>query len=422
MARPDEQELRELRVKLVALNMRPVTGPTQAASYLYREAKKAREEGRYLFARATGSAPEMPEWPDAALATVLKPFSDGELEAARRELEKAKREGVTVLTWTDDAFPINLKRSKNPPTVLYAKGELVPEDRAAVAIVGSRRASREYMEVAADLAYGVAKEGFTVVSGLARGIDRAAHEGALEAGGRTLAVLGSGVDVVYPPEHAPLARKIGERGALLSIFPMGALPLAYRFPARNWVIAGLCLAVVVVQAAGESGALITANAAACMGKEVMAVPGPLGHAAYEGSNGLIREGAKPVMSAADVASSLSKILQLENGAMGPAGSRSARRLGAGSRTAHRLDAAAAGQPPLIEEEPGPGESDRDLILGALVDGPCSVEDLAERCGLGVGEVQAVLTRLEIEGRVVHIGSGRWKLCARRWLFRPPCRG
>jgi len=383
----------------------------EAAAYLYREAQKAKKQGRYLFARATGRAPALPEWSPAALTEAFRPLDRGELEAAQVEVQRARQAAVEIVTWQERDFPVNLQRSLCPPAVLYVKGQLSPRDRAAIAVVGARRASKEYREIAADLAYGLAKEGFTVVSGLARGIDRAAHEGALEAGGRTLAVLGSGVDVVYPPEHAALAKTIAENGAVLSFFPMGCRPAAFRFPARNWVIAGLCLAVVVVQAADESGALITANAAACMGREVMAVPGPPGNAMYEGSNGLIRDGAKLVMSAPDVLKALRETLENHGLAAGPQGqgSKSAAKPSAGGALIPGFE-----RPPVLTDLSQGGWPSLDAILGALVDGPRSVEDLAEQCGVDVGEAQAALTRLEIEGRVAQVESGRWRLTARRW--------
>lgn len=415
MARADQRERERLRLRLVALNMRAGNGPLQAAAFLHRKASKARESDRYLFARATGGAPVVPEWPPSALAAALAPLTGEEIEKARTEIRRAAERGVSIVTWLERDFPVNLRRSLSPPPVLYARGQLLVGDRAAVAVVGTRRASREYREFAADLAYELAKEGFTVVSGLARGIDRAAHEGALEAGGRTLAVLGTGVDVVYPPEHGPLAEAVSRHGALLSFYPLGTPPLPFRFPARNWVIAGLCLGVVVVQAAAVSGALITANAAACMGREVMAVPGPTADPRYQGSNGLIRDGAVPVMSARDVLKRLEALLETERLGHPAPGERSPHPL-PGDAPARPEGEAAAGESP--EQLPLDGWAPLEAVLAALVDGPATVEELAEQCGTGIGETQAALTRLEIEGKAVAIGGGRWRLSPRR---RPSCR-
>lgn len=406
MAHIDQQQRERLRAALVALNMRPVDGPQRAAAHLYRESKRARGDERYIYARATGKKKPVPDWVSGMLKAALAPPGDGELAAARAEIQRAAESGVAVVTWPEDAYPVNLQESVSPPPVLYVKGKLLPEDRAAIAIVGARRSTRAYQELAADLAYGLAKAGFTVVSGLARGIDRAAHEGALEAGGRTLAVLGSGVDVIYPPEHGRLAEAIVAQGALLSCFPLGARPVGYHFPARNWVIAGLSLGVVVIQAAAGSGALITANSAVAMGREVMAVPGPLSHPLHRGSNGLIRDGARLVMSAGDVVKAMET-------ALANAGIRTAAALSVPKQFPGPGLPASAGarrwdQPPIAEW------SADQAILGALIDGPLAAAELAARCGVDVGEAQAVLTRLEIDGRVARVEGGRWRLCERRW--------
>ena len=219
--------------------------------------------------------------------------------ALQREVACVAREGVTIVTSEDDGYPEALRDIHDPPLVLYVRGTL-PRDRMAVAIVGSRRASL-YGKLAAErLSHDLALRGITVVSGLARGIDAAAHRGALTAGGKTVAVLGSGLSRMYPPEHEPLAKQIASQGALISEYPMETPPLAHHFPRRNRIISGLSLGVVIVEAAQRSGALITADCALEQGREVFAVPGPISTATSQGTNALLKQGARLVTSVEDI--------------------------------------------------------------------------------------------------------------------------
>lgn len=218
---------------------------------------------------------------------------------AAREAAALARLDATVVPWTDPRFPARLRETADPPLVLVRQGDLDP-DAPAVAIVGARRASAYGRRVAEDLAAGLASAGVVVVSGLAAGIDAAAHRGALRAGGRTVAVLATGIDRVYPAWNAGLAREIVASGAVVTEFPLGTAPLPYHFPQRNRIVSGLALATVVVEAAEQSGSLITAQCALDQGREVFAVPGPLGSALQQGPHRLIREGATLVRSAEDV--------------------------------------------------------------------------------------------------------------------------
>ena len=218
---------------------------------------------------------------------------------AERERGRAEALGVRLLGLWEEGFPEGLRALPQPPTHLYLKGERPPE-REAVALVGTRRASPWALAFARRLARELAEAGLWVVSGLARGLDREAHLGALEAGGRTLGVLGSALDRVYPPENRPLAQRMD----LLSEFPFGTGPKPEFFPRRNRLIAGLCRAVVVVEAPLDSGALITARHALELGKEVLAVPGRPTDERSLGANRLIQDGAYPVLSAEDVLSYL----------------------------------------------------------------------------------------------------------------------
>jgi len=219
---------------------------------------------------------------------------------SRDEQERARRLGVGFLTPEDPGYPPLLKGTADPPEVLYTRGTIVPEDRLAIAVVGARRATPAGLDLAARIGCDLARRGFTVVSGLARGIDAAAHKGALAGGGRTIAVLGSGLDRVYPSEHEALARSIAERGALLSEKKFGTAPLAGHFPERNRIIAGMAWATVVVEAARDSGSLITANLALEEGRLVFAVPGAVGEPNAEGTNALLRSGAHCCRGAEDV--------------------------------------------------------------------------------------------------------------------------
>lgn len=216
-----------------------------------------------------------------------------------RELRIIEKMGVKVLSVFDDDYPENLKTIYSPPIVLYVKGEIRPEDADAIAIVGTRLPSHYGMSTCENLAYQLASMGITVISGLARGIDTMAHKGAIKAG-RTIAVLGSGLNYIYPPENKKLAEDICERGALISEFPMDIPPYRFNFPRRNRVISGLSLGVLVVEASERSGSLITANYALEENKEVFAVPGQVSSTRSVGSNNLIKQGAKLVENVDDI--------------------------------------------------------------------------------------------------------------------------
>jgi len=221
-------------------------------------------------------------------------------KVVKRELSQLEKTGGKVVTLKDDDYPRRLKDIYDPPALLYLRGALRREDELAVAIVGSRKTSAYGREVTERIGRDLARHGVTVVSGMARGIDSVAHKGALQGGGRTIAVLGCGVDVIYPSENRNLFHQIIEQGAVLSEFPMGSPPEAGHFPRRNRIISGLSIGVVIVQASGESGSLITAGYALEQGREVFAVPGNIGAEGSRGTNQLIKEGAKLVESSEDI--------------------------------------------------------------------------------------------------------------------------
>jgi len=280
----------------------------------------------------------------------------------------------------DPRYPELLGAVPSPP-VLDVRGALGPEDGLAIAIVGSRRASAYGLEMAGMLASELAARGVTIVSGFARGIDSAAHRAALEAGGRTIAVLGCGIDVVYPSENRSLAREVAAHGALVSQFPRGAPPLAGYFPVRNRTIAGLALGVIVVEAAERSGALITASYAADLGREVFAVPGRLTDATSWGPHRLIQEGAKLVQDWTDVVQELPDRWR---------------------RALHQR-AIAASDAGLPSAESGEG---RILALLA-VDEPQHIETLIARSGSDAACVGATLVALELRGHARQLAGQRW---------------
>ena len=219
----------------------------------------------------------------------------------RAELARCEEHQIDLLAIDSSvSYPARLKEICDAPSLLFARGKLLPQDELAIAIVGTRHATPYGIRQAERLARGLAAAGFTIVSGLARGIDAAAHRGALSAGGRTLAVLGSGLLNIYPPEHKNLASQISEHGAVLSEYPSLRPPKSGTFPQRNRLIAGLSLGVIVVEAPERSGALISATMAAEQGREVFAVPGPVDQRASKGCHQLIRDGAKLVESVEDV--------------------------------------------------------------------------------------------------------------------------
>jgi DNA processing protein len=225
----------------------------------------------------------------------------GPLEkSAERELSQLEKVGGKIIAFNDDTYPKRLKDIYDPPALLYVRGDLRREDELAVAIVGSRKTSPYGRWFTEKIGQDLACHGVTIVSGMARGIDSVAHRGALQGKGRTIAVLGCGVDVIYPSESRDLFYQIIEHGAVLSEFPMGSPPEGGHFPRRNRIISGLSIGVVIVQASAKSGSLITAGYALEQGREVFAVPGNVGADGSRGTNQLIKEGAKLVESSEDI--------------------------------------------------------------------------------------------------------------------------
>jgi len=228
---------------------------------------------------------------------------------ANAEIALCREHGIDILTENDTAYPRALREIHDPPGVLFFRGAFQPNDALAVGIVGTRHATQYGLRQAERLAGSLARAGFTIISGLARGIDAAAHRAAMEAGGRTIAVLASGVMNVYPPEHAQLAEEVAQHGAVVSESPPHAQPLAGTFPQRNRIISGLSLGVIIVEAAERSGALITARHAMEQGRDVFAVPGNVDSRASRGCHQLIRDGARLIESADDVLEELGPLVE-----------------------------------------------------------------------------------------------------------------
>ena len=291
-----------------------------------------------------------------------------------RQVRTIERGHIQVVSVFDETYPDRLKAIPDPPPLLYVSGSFSKQDEVAVGIVGGRRATPAGRLVTEEIARELAAAGVTIISGLARGIDAAAHQGALAGKGRTIAVLGCGIDRTYPPEHDRLRRIIEAQGAVISELPVGSPPQSHHFPRRNRIISGMALGVLVSEAATNSGSLITANLALEQGRDVFAVPGSVKEAACRGSNGLIKEGAKLIEAAQDI---LDEILpQLE----------------AGLRSA-----LSGGRPVWASDEPlGNAEA---LVFEALSYDAKSVDAVIETTGFSAAQVAALLLSLELCGHV-----------------------
>lgn len=287
------------------------------------------------------------------------------------EICKARNCGISIFSWEDSFFPKNLLNIYDPPPVIYSTGDLVDRDAMALAVVGARNASSYGLEIAENFCYRLAKEGLTIVSGLARGIDTAAHNGALSAGGRTIAIMGCGLNITYPAENAGLRRKIEKSGAVISEFSLDTPPDRVNFPKRNRLISGLSLAVLVVEASVKSGSLITARCALEQGREVYAVPGQINSQRSKGVNSLIKDGAQLVDNPDDILADLI-----------PSGKRPAQ-----SVTNVQITT------PLNAKE--------NKVFSHLGSEPIYIDQLIERSLMSVSEISTVLLQLELMGVVKH---------------------
>jgi len=288
------------------------------------------------------------------------------------EMERLAAAGITAFARTAPGYPSRLREIDDAPPVLYVRGAWKPEDEWSVAVVGTRRATAYGRQAASEFARGLAANGVTVVSGLARGVDTIAHRTALDSGGRTVAVLANGLDTIYPPENRRLAEEIAERGAVLADYPLGTKPRADFFPRRNRILSGLTLGTLVVEGDHQSGAMITAKFAAEQNREVFAVPGSIFSPQSRGPLGLIRDGATPVTGANDVLEALNLTM-----------------IGA------QLDFGRAAPPE--------GDEERRL-MAVLTREPSHIDEVARRAGLAAAVVSGTLALLELKGLVRDVGG------------------
>ncbi|MFH1888720.1 MAG: DNA-processing protein DprA [Candidatus Omnitrophota bacterium] len=286
------------------------------------------------------------------------------------ELKLAEKYNLNIIAIGDDIYPENLKHIPDPPLVLYVKGELKQEDRLSIAIVGSRRASFYGLSSAERLAGDLVNRGFTVVSGLARGIDTASHKGALKEKGRTIAVIGSGFHYIYPPENKGLMEEISRSGAVVSEFSINTRPLAQNFPRRNRIISGLSLGVLVVEAARNSGALITVDCALEQGRDVFALPGKIDSGNSFGTNEMIKQGAKLVSCADDI---------IEEFNLPPALTTAEQKI--------KEPADPNGKVVLSDKE--------SLLYNLIQDEPILMDDIAERSGLDIARISGIILNLQL---------------------------
>lgn len=320
-------------------------------------------------------------------------FATRDNDGVDRELERAAAVGARIICWEDPDYPPQLRHCDDPPVCLYVRGTLEPEDAVAIAIVGSRKCSRYGCEQARRFASLLAGAGFTIVSGLARGIDGYAHDGALIARGRTVGVLGCGIDTIYPTEHSELAERVMASGAIITEDPLGSPPSSDSFPRRNRIIAGMCLGVIVVEAAKKSGALITARLASEYNREVFAVPGRVDTPTAQGPNDLIRRGAaKLVSSIEDVLDELGDVGRTMGGSTGADG-----------------DLFDRGHSPDRDRQTVPAAALNEIeraVLDALDNDELRPDQLAESTGQNIGSVTAAVTTLQIKGLVMSLPGNR----------------
>jgi DNA processing protein len=298
------------------------------------------------------------------------------------DMSMLAEKGIKVVAMGEKGYPEALKELPDAPPLLYMRGDVLKEDRYAVAVVGTRTPTPYGLNEADKISTGLARMGFTIVSGMARGVDTAAHMGAIKSGGRSIAVTGTGIDVNYPAENRVLADKLSQCGCVMTEFPPGTPPNRENFPRRNRIISGLSLGVLVVEAAKDSGSLITANCALEQGKEVFSVPGNINSMASRGTNELIRKGARMVTCAEDVLEELTPVLK---------GFLKARKKAGGKQ-----------MPPLTAEE--------SSLLQSLGPEPRHVDDISREQRLPASAILAVLLGLELKGVVRQAAGKRFFIC------------
>lgn len=361
------------REALIALNMLPGIGPVRVRRLLeyFGDAESILTAAAGKLTAVDGIGPETAE--------TIRGWEDRiDLAAELREVEAR---GLTIVTQEDDGYPDALRQSYDPPLLLYVWGGIEEADRHALAIVGSRKTTHYGIQTARQFAFQLATSGMTIISGLARGIDTHAHEGAVAAKGRTIAVIGSGLGQIYPPENMALAEKIASgNGAVVSEFPLATPPSKKTFPMRNRIVAAWSQAVIVVECPEWSGARITANLAGELGRPIYAVPGQIDRPSSAGCHSLIREGATLVTSGQDILDDLSVLPLQEN----------------------------AGTQPPVQDHP-PLAPDERKIIDALAGGASLVDELLLATRLSLPAINATLLKLEIQGRVRQLAGSRFAI-------------
>jgi len=311
--------------------------------------------------------------PDKTIADILASRPKISLDG---EMEKLDKLGVNVLTVHDDDYPARLREIHDYPPLLYIKGRILPQDEFAVAVIGTRKATAYGRQVTEEITSDLARSSITIVSGLARGIDSIAHRSALEAGGRTIAIFGSGIDIVYPYENRELAKRIMENGALISEYPLGTSPRAEHFPRRNRIISGLSLGVLVTEAGDDSGALITVQTALDQNREVFAVPGSIMSPSSKGTNNIIQQGAKLVRDYKDILEELN------------------------------LKSVAIHQE---VKEVIPASDTETLILSKLSTEPVHVDEICRETNLPIATLTSALSMMELKGMVKQVSGMNYVL-------------
>ena len=291
------------------------------------------------------------------------------------EMERLETAGIRPINWHDSMYPPRLKEIHDPPPVLYLRGQLLPQDERSVAIVGTRKATAYGREAVTAITTDLAHNGVTVVSGLARGIDSVAHRAVLGVSGRTIAVLGHGLDTIYPSEHTRLAREVEEHGALMSEYPLGVRPSARNFPRRNRLMSGMTLGTLVVEAGDVSGALVTVRHPLEQNREVFCVPGSIFSPLSRGANMLIQDGAKLVLSAKDVLEELNL-----------------------TTVAHQIEMRAILQPQ---------DGNESLLLSQISHEPTHIDDISRSSQLPITIVNSTLSMMELKGLVMQVGGMRY---------------
>ena len=336
------------------------------------------EDPTEIFSLSSKELANVPGLDKSSRESILR-FS--EWDEVEEEVNRVLAAGVRIVTFADAEYPERLKTIADPPPFIYLKGHLTQADKMAVAVVGSRSASPYGVRVTQELCHGLTSLGFTVVSGMARGIDGEAHETALEAQGRTLAVLGSGVDVVYPREHEELYDRITQHGAVISELPLGTPPMSHNFPSRNRLISGLSLGVLVVEATEKSGSLITAELALDQGRDVFAVPGQAGASRSRGTHRLIRQGAKLVEDVKDIVEELAPQI-----------------------TSSVSESRQIASPFL----PSSANPEAKKIWEMVLEGPLHIDDLIQESGLPIARISEILLDLELQGYLKELPGKRFQ--------------